>query len=657
MISLPSLLPEKQDTLNKINQYFSTDNRIGYVHAPTGWGKTLLSKHIIKYCIQQKRSVLFVVSQNNQLLKQTAYKTNGKLLFPDSIVLSSDENGNGNGNDTLKETLKRVCSNPPWLIFASLQTLLSKNNAILKLSIAQAVDFVIVDEIHNFIQNKGNEFINSITQNAKILGLTATPYQGLLGNMKYVEDITHDIEEIHREKLLDCINKGILARLNYTIVRSNQSIMDVFSFKRGIIELTKQELSTDLINIKNLTSVLIRMQIAKTICQRIHHNSDTAKILIFCSPTQKAKDNKVVSLHAKLCAAILNNESIKSLASAFSNYDKDGQLKPAVYLSSDLPAKEKKDILQAFKTVDKPPYILCTVSMLVEGFDFPDLENLVLLRPTLSMRLFEQQIGRILRPGVLKEKSWANVFEVIDEINCLYDTFGKEIFSNQLISGQIQLLSPLIKIENLLVSDNMELEGLNTECVKVKEIRQEKDSLVVDTLSLKELSLDTRLLHIKKLLSIIKMARYGSLGSEGGCLLDSISNLTIYTVEAIKKVLGLIKSIEKMKVMADKDTGLSWSCRKCKPKILLEAGQLLRLNLLSSLEKIEIDNSHKEVILKYLGYNGLTIMDYKNECVKMGLGMPIEAIRKQVEGFTFTNKKIERACRACFNRWLKFFIE
>ena len=499
MNALPSLYSDKQLILTKINQFFGSDNNhIGYLYAPTGWGKTLLSKHIIKYYTQQKKSILFLVSQNNQLLKQTAYKDNGKLLFPNSIILSSDE-ANGNGN-IQQEVLNSISKTPKWLIFASLQTLLSKNNVLLKLSIARMVDFVIVDEIHNFIKNKGNEFINSITLNAKILGLTATPYQGLIGNMKYVDDITYDMTQIHNEKLLDCINKGILAKLNYTIVDSNQNIMDVFSFKRGVAELTKQELSTDLINIKNLKSVLMRMQVAKTICQRIQHNSTMAKSLIFCAPTQKAKDNKVVSLHAKLCAAILNDESIKSLADAFSNYDSAGQLKPVVYLSSDLPDKEKKEILQAFKIIDKPPYTLCTVSMLVEGFDFPDLENLILLRPTLSMRLFEQQIGRILRPGVLKQKAWANIFEVVDKTNSLYETFGNQIFKNSLISEQMQALSPLIKIERLLLSDNMSLEGLNTDCVKVKEIKQdEKGAIVIDTLSLKELSLETRLLHIKRL--------------------------------------------------------------------------------------------------------------------------------------------------------------
>ena len=66
-------------------------------------------------------------------------------------------------------------------------------------------------------------------------------------------------------------------------------------------------------------------------------------------------------------------------------------------MTSELPKEEQSNLLAAFREIGKPPYVLCTVGMLIEGFDFPALEALVLLRPTLSMRLFEQQVGRVTR--------------------------------------------------------------------------------------------------------------------------------------------------------------------------------------------------------------------------------------------------------------------
>jgi len=629
--------------LKQVIQFFS-HNRIGYIHAPTGWGKTLLAKYLIKYYLCQRKSILFLVSQNNQLLIQTAYKPNGELLFPNSIVFSSDNKS----NITAKELLVKVCSLSSWLIFASLQSLLAKNNILLKLSIVQRVDIVIIDEIHNFIKNKGNEFIQLINPKAKILGLTATPYQGLIGNMKYVEDITPDITKIYEEKLISCISTGNLAKLNYIIVNSNQDIIDVFDFKHGLSELTKQELSA---NIENFGLVLKRMLIVKIICERILYNFNPTKILIFCAPNRnKNKGNKIVSLQAKLCASIINGEIVKSSTFEFSNYNKHKQLKSAVYLSSELPDKEKNEILQAFKTIGEPPYVVCTVSMLVEGFNFPDLENLILLRPTLSLRLFEQQIGRVLRLGVFKLKEWANIFEIVDETESLYKTFAKQIFRNQIINEQIQLLNPIVRLEKVLSLDKLKLDI--DRYIKVKKIEQSN----VISVNLKESSCISRLTHIEKLWNIIKQAKYSSLKYERLCLLDAISNLTIYTITVVNKVLELISEIKQARAVINEDKELSWSCRKSKPNILREIEQLLTLNLLDALEKMDLDRGYKSSVLKQLGYNREDdIANYKKECIQKGLGMPIEKVRQTIEDIVYKDSKVGKACLNYYNRWLNFY--
>ena len=88
-IELESLYPEKEDVFKKITDYFLY-HREGYIKVPTGWGKTFISKHLInKYC-EEGKSVLFLVSRNNPLLKQTYFSNSGDLLFPGCLGLSSD---------------------------------------------------------------------------------------------------------------------------------------------------------------------------------------------------------------------------------------------------------------------------------------------------------------------------------------------------------------------------------------------------------------------------------------------------------------------------------------------------------------------------------------------------------------------------------------
>ena len=68
--------------------------------------------------------------------------------------------------------------------------------------------------------------------------------------------------------------------------------------------------------------------------------------------------------------------------------------------------------------------------MLIEGFDFPGLETLILLRPTLSMRLFEQQVGRVTRLSPVSGKDRGNIFEIADSIDSLYQRFGEGVITS-----------------------------------------------------------------------------------------------------------------------------------------------------------------------------------------------------------------------------------
>ena len=48
----------------------------------------------------------------------------------------------------------------------------------------------------------------------------------------------------------------------------------------------------------------------------------------------------------------------------------------------------------------------CTVDLVSEGYDLPDLECCIMLRPTASEALFLQQVGRVMRPSPGKTECW-----------------------------------------------------------------------------------------------------------------------------------------------------------------------------------------------------------------------------------------------------------
>lgn len=67
----------------------------------------------------------------------------------------------------------------------------------------------------------------------------------------------------------------------------------------------------------------------------------------------------------------------------------------AEHFDADTPSKERKKIVQDFR--DGKIRALCNVDLIGEGFDVPDCDAVVLLRPTLSLSLFIQQSMRCLR--------------------------------------------------------------------------------------------------------------------------------------------------------------------------------------------------------------------------------------------------------------------
>lgn len=61
----------------------------------------------------------------------------------------------------------------------------------------------------------------------------------------------------------------------------------------------------------------------------------------------------------------------------------------------------------------------CTVDLVSEGYDLPDLECCIMLRPTASEALFIQQVGRVMRPSPGKTQCWlldhvGNVGKIVD---------------------------------------------------------------------------------------------------------------------------------------------------------------------------------------------------------------------------------------------------
>jgi superfamily II DNA or RNA helicase len=73
----------------------------------------------------------------------------------------------------------------------------------------------------------------------------------------------------------------------------------------------------------------------------------------------------------------------------------------AVHIDGTTPKDDRDEILQRF--ADGEIEVVCNCQVLTEGWDCPSVEVCVLARPTKSLGLFRQMVGRVLRPYPGKE--------------------------------------------------------------------------------------------------------------------------------------------------------------------------------------------------------------------------------------------------------------
>ena len=73
-------------------------------------------------------------------------------------------------------------------------------------------------------------------------------------------------------------------------------------------------------------------------------------------------------------------------------------------VSGDTPKVTREMILKHFKTGEIP--VVANVGVLTTGFDYPELDTVVMARPTMSLAMWYQIVGRAIRPHPSKETGW-----------------------------------------------------------------------------------------------------------------------------------------------------------------------------------------------------------------------------------------------------------
>lgn len=307
---------------------------------------------------------------------------------------------------------------------------------------------VIIDECHgvNAISGQYKEFIEKVRR--KVLGLTATPYrlysaQGIVTpegefkpNGSYRQDDYFYADGIHTKPGVTFKNACILKFLTRTRPRI---------FHDVIYEVSIQTLLQ-----RGYLAKLRYFDLPAIDSSRVRRNS-TGRDFDERSLADEFKRSDLGSYLSSIVKRLLhpkNGVKRKGILVFTRFIDESMRLSKEVegvaVLTGETPKKERERIIEDFKAGRIK--VLSNVGVLTTGFDYPELDTVVMARPTMSLAQWYQICGRAIRPSEGKD-GWIvdlgeNIrrFGRVDDLFMTQDRPGEYVI-NGIVGGEKKQLT------------------------------------------------------------------------------------------------------------------------------------------------------------------------------------------------------------------------
>jgi DNA repair protein RadD len=332
----------QQRTLDQLYAWFEAGNKGNpCIVMPTGSGKSHIVAALCKDAIQNwPETVVLMLTHVKELIEQNAEKM--QQYWPDAPM----------GIYSAGMRQKKL-GNP--ITFGGIQSLRDKASEI------GHVDLIIIDEAHLVNHKETGGYrklvrdLKQINPELRVVGLTATPYRlghGMITDKPAIfSDLLEPIgieELIAKQFLMPLRSKHTKAKLDTTGVH-----------KKGG-EYIESELQAAVDTDDNNINV---------VNETIGLAGNRKAWLFFCTGVK----------HAERVAEVLNGNGIL-----------------AGCILGTTPKKEREEMLADFK-IGKIRAIT-NANVLTTGFDYPDIDLIAMMRPTLSPGLYVQMAGRGMRP-------------------------------------------------------------------------------------------------------------------------------------------------------------------------------------------------------------------------------------------------------------------
>jgi superfamily II DNA or RNA helicase len=363
-----ALFPHQRDAAARVREHLYDGLRRVVLHLPTGVGKTRTAMNVICDHLRLHEPTLVIwLAHGQELLEQAAIEFErawAKLGDRTASVLRM-----------WGSTRADLVDVSDGIVVLGLEKAVSiaKTDVDFLRQLAAGSSLTVFDEAHQIIAPTYQRVVDALTirPDASLLGLTATPGR-TWSNISKDEQLS---DFFSRQKIMLSVKDHVnpVTALIEQGYLSKPTVMTVTS-ETGL-HLSEQDQRALAASFDIPADIVARLaqdeqwnlQIVRVILDLVNRHR---RILVFAASVD----------HCRLIAAVLSALGLD-----------------AAFVTGESSARHRSQVISRFKGGSRRPMILCNYGVLTTGFDAPAASAAVIARPTKSLVLYSQMVGRVIR--------------------------------------------------------------------------------------------------------------------------------------------------------------------------------------------------------------------------------------------------------------------
>lgn len=375
----------QKDAVHALTDHFIGKSRpSGLLVMPTGSGKTRTAVYFLLSEMVSRGYQVIWLAHRHMLLDQAAdgfYNHAGLIKFKNASIRKYNLLCVSGMHRSI-----RAAEKDDTAIIASVSSV-CRSLPFLKRVLQKDV-IIVVDEAHHALAPSYQNTISAIRKarpNAKLLGLTATPVRMTDAGSIALHGI-FDNAVVYEKSMAELITQGVLAEPVFENVSTGED------FEVG---MTSEERS--FISKKNDLPEAVVMRIAE--CK----SRNDVIVKTYLRKREEYGKTLIYALNIPHCILLCKELRKRSIRCDYIHAGRD----------------ENADIIRAFKEGELD--VLINVNIMTEGSDVPDIQTVMLTRPTQSEGFLMQMVGRGMRGINAKGTKTVNIVDFHDQ----WSTFSK----------------------------------------------------------------------------------------------------------------------------------------------------------------------------------------------------------------------------------------